>query len=101
MAALANLSAYFKHLSPMVCQKLLALLETMTKRQAKLIRQIVDRADNTERSTIVEEQGDGEADESRARPTTGTDSASNPNNSDEVGEEAVEERSYNESLASF
>lgn len=27
MAALANLSAYFKYLSPLVCQKLLGLLE--------------------------------------------------------------------------
>uniref|UniRef100_A0A1I8A383 Dymeclin n=1 Tax=Steinernema glaseri TaxID=37863 RepID=A0A1I8A383_9BILA len=37
LAALANMSSSFKELSPNVCQKLIGLLEIMTKRHAKLI----------------------------------------------------------------
>ncbi|VDN52240.1 unnamed protein product [Dracunculus medinensis] len=37
LAALANMSPYFKHLSPSVCQKFIALFETFIKRRSKLI----------------------------------------------------------------
>nr|CDJ90438.1 Dymeclin domain containing protein [Haemonchus contortus] len=37
LAALANMSAYFKYLSPVVCQKMIALLELLTKRHVKMV----------------------------------------------------------------
>lgn len=37
LAALSNMSAYFKQLSPLVCQKLVGLLELLSKRHAKLV----------------------------------------------------------------
>lgn len=40
LAALANMSSSFKHLSPYVSQKLIGLLETMTKRHAKMIQKV-------------------------------------------------------------
>ncbi|KAK5966211.1 Dymeclin [Trichostrongylus colubriformis] len=40
LAALANMSAYFKNLCPVVCQKMIALLELLTKRHGKLVEQM-------------------------------------------------------------
>lgn len=45
LAALANMSSSFKHLSPYVSQKLIGLLETMTKRHAKMIQQLRENAE--------------------------------------------------------
>jgi hypothetical protein len=45
LAALANMSSSFKYLSPYVSQKLIGLLETMTKRHAKMIQQMRDNAE--------------------------------------------------------
>ncbi|KAL7080052.1 hypothetical protein ACQ4LE_000580 [Meloidogyne hapla] len=45
LATLANLSSCFKQLTPFVCQKLIGLLETMTKRHAKLIRAMRENAE--------------------------------------------------------
>ncbi|KAK0393027.1 hypothetical protein QR680_000022 [Steinernema hermaphroditum] len=46
LAALANMSSSFKHLSAYVCQKLVGLLETMTKRHRKLIENMRANAEN-------------------------------------------------------
>ncbi|TKR57397.1 hypothetical protein L596_030872 [Steinernema carpocapsae] len=46
LAALANMSSSFKQLSSYVCQKLIGLLETMTKRHAKLIEHMRANAEN-------------------------------------------------------
>jgi hypothetical protein len=48
LAALANMSSSFSHLSPYVCQKLIGLLETMTKRHAKLIQSMRENAETEE-----------------------------------------------------
>ncbi|WKX92962.1 hypothetical protein Q1695_010747 [Nippostrongylus brasiliensis] len=40
LAALANMSSCFKNLAPIVCQKMIALLELLTKRHAKLVEQM-------------------------------------------------------------
>ncbi|KAK6054217.1 hypothetical protein COOONC_08278 [Cooperia oncophora] len=40
LAALANMSACFKNLAPVVCQKIIALLELLTKRHAKMVEQM-------------------------------------------------------------
>lgn len=45
LAALANMSSSFKHLSPYVSQKLVGLLETMTKRHSKMIQRMRDNAE--------------------------------------------------------
>lgn len=39
------MSSSFKHLSPYVSQKLIGLLETMTKRHAKMIQKMRDNAE--------------------------------------------------------
>uniref|UniRef100_A0A183BPY4 Dymeclin n=1 Tax=Globodera pallida TaxID=36090 RepID=A0A183BPY4_GLOPA len=45
LATLANLASCFKQLSSLASQKLIGLLETMTKRRAKLIRLLRERAE--------------------------------------------------------
>ncbi|PAV87004.1 hypothetical protein WR25_12726 [Diploscapter pachys] len=50
LAALANMSAFFKNLSPIVCQKMIGLLELLTKRHAKLISQMREMAENPDES---------------------------------------------------
>ncbi|KHJ98362.1 hypothetical protein OESDEN_01662 [Oesophagostomum dentatum] len=40
LAALANMSSSFKNLSPIVCQKIVALLELLTKRHIKMMEHI-------------------------------------------------------------
>ncbi|KIH56071.1 hypothetical protein ANCDUO_13753 [Ancylostoma duodenale] len=40
LAALANMSSCFKNLSPIVCQKMIALLELLTKRHVKMVEQM-------------------------------------------------------------
>ncbi|CAD5215569.1 unnamed protein product [Bursaphelenchus xylophilus] len=45
LAALANMSSSFKYLSPYVSQKLIGLLETMTKRHSKLIQSLRENAE--------------------------------------------------------
>ncbi|EYC15389.1 hypothetical protein Y032_0037g3494 [Ancylostoma ceylanicum] len=40
LAALANMSSSFKNLSPIVCQKMIALLELLTKRHVKMVEQM-------------------------------------------------------------
>uniref|UniRef100_A0A1I7UIT0 Dymeclin n=1 Tax=Caenorhabditis tropicalis TaxID=1561998 RepID=A0A1I7UIT0_9PELO len=37
LAALANMSAFFKNLAPVVCQRLISLLDLLTKRHAKMV----------------------------------------------------------------
>ncbi|UMM18207.1 hypothetical protein L5515_014375 [Caenorhabditis briggsae] len=37
LAALANMSAFFKNLAPIVCQRLISLLDLLTKRHAKMV----------------------------------------------------------------
>jgi len=61
LAALANMSSCFKSLSPMVCQKLLGLLESMTKRHAKLIQAMRDSVE------AAENEGDAEGDDNHHR----------------------------------
>ncbi|KAI6197392.1 hypothetical protein M3Y94_01218600 [Aphelenchoides besseyi] len=48
LAALANMSSSFKHLSPYVSQKLIGLLEAMTKRHAKMIQKLRENAEEEE-----------------------------------------------------
>ncbi|KAI6183490.1 Dymeclin [Aphelenchoides bicaudatus] len=55
LAALANMSSSFKHLSPYVSQKLIGLLETMTKRHARMIQMM---RDNAEEIPIDDEEDD-------------------------------------------
>nr|CTP81274.1 Bm2811 [Brugia malayi] len=45
LAALANMSSYFKNLPSVVCQKLIGLLEVFTRRHAKLIENMRVRAE--------------------------------------------------------
>ncbi|EFO26888.1 hypothetical protein LOAG_01596 [Loa loa] len=45
LAALANMSSYFKNLTSVVCQKLIGLLEVFTRRRAKLIENMRVRAE--------------------------------------------------------
>ncbi|VBB26333.1 unnamed protein product [Acanthocheilonema viteae] len=45
LAALANMSSYFKNLTSIVCQKLIGLLEVFTRRHAKLIENMRVRAE--------------------------------------------------------
>uniref|UniRef100_A0A0R3RYY1 Dymeclin n=1 Tax=Elaeophora elaphi TaxID=1147741 RepID=A0A0R3RYY1_9BILA len=45
LAALANMSSYFKNLASIVCQKLIGLLEVFTRRHAKLIENMRVRAE--------------------------------------------------------
>uniref|UniRef100_A0A915PNK8 Dymeclin n=1 Tax=Setaria digitata TaxID=48799 RepID=A0A915PNK8_9BILA len=45
LAALANMSSYFKNLASVVCQKLIGLLEVFTRRHAKLIENMRVRAE--------------------------------------------------------
>ncbi|VDM96485.1 unnamed protein product [Thelazia callipaeda] len=45
LAALANMSSYFKNLAPVVCQKLIGLLEVFTRRHSKLIENMRLRAE--------------------------------------------------------
>uniref|UniRef100_A0A183F5L3 Dymeclin n=1 Tax=Heligmosomoides polygyrus TaxID=6339 RepID=A0A183F5L3_HELPZ len=40
LAALANMSSCFKNLAPIVCQKIVALLELLTKRHVKMVEQM-------------------------------------------------------------
>ncbi|CAI5443526.1 unnamed protein product [Caenorhabditis angaria] len=40
LASLANMSSSFKNLAPIVCQKLISLLDILTKRHAKLVEQM-------------------------------------------------------------
>lgn len=48
MAALANMSAGFRDLSAFVCQKIIGLLETMTRRHSKLIQMMRENAEDCE-----------------------------------------------------
>ncbi|CAD5211084.1 unnamed protein product [Bursaphelenchus okinawaensis] len=48
LAALANMSSSFKYLSPYVSQKLIGLLETMTKRHSKMIQSLRENAESEE-----------------------------------------------------
>ncbi|KAH7712679.1 Dymeclin [Aphelenchoides avenae] len=48
LAAMANMSSCFKHLSPHVCQKIIGLLETMTRRHSRMIQSMRDNAENEE-----------------------------------------------------
>lgn len=47
LAALANMSSCFKNLAPIVCQKLIGLLEAMTKRHQKLVEHLRSAAEET------------------------------------------------------
>ncbi|GMT16532.1 hypothetical protein PFISCL1PPCAC_7829 [Pristionchus fissidentatus] len=49
LAALANMSSCFKNLAPVVCQKLIGLLEAMTKRHQKLVEHLRTAAEDTKR----------------------------------------------------
>ncbi|KAI1718559.1 dyggve-Melchior-Clausen syndrome protein [Ditylenchus destructor] len=55
LAALANMSSCFKYLSPLVCQKLIGLLETMTRRHGKLIQQMRENAEEQEVTENIDE----------------------------------------------
>ena len=48
LAALANMSGGFRDLSSFVCQKIVGLLETMTRRHSKLIQMMRDNAEECE-----------------------------------------------------
>jgi hypothetical protein len=48
LAALANMSAGFRDLSAFVCQKIIGLLETMTRRHSKLIQMMRENAEDCE-----------------------------------------------------
>uniref|UniRef100_A0A914DUU8 Dymeclin n=1 Tax=Acrobeloides nanus TaxID=290746 RepID=A0A914DUU8_9BILA len=55
LAALANMSSCFKNLNAMVCQKLIGLLETMTKRHAKLIQTMRVNAEASEETDEIDD----------------------------------------------
>ncbi|KAI6242101.1 Dymeclin [Aphelenchoides fujianensis] len=57
LAALANMSSSFKHLSPYVSQKLIGLLEAMTKRHAKMIQRLRETAEDEEQPEDEESLG--------------------------------------------
>ncbi|KAL3090352.1 hypothetical protein niasHS_006804 [Heterodera schachtii] len=72
LATLANLASCFKQLSPLASQKLIGLLETMTKRRAKLIRLLRERAENEPQQQINREEakdGGGEEETATERRT--------------------------------
>lgn len=48
LAALANMSSGFRELSAFVSQKIVGLLETMTRRHAKLIQMLRENAEDCE-----------------------------------------------------
>uniref|UniRef100_A0AC34F4J0 Dymeclin n=1 Tax=Panagrolaimus sp. ES5 TaxID=591445 RepID=A0AC34F4J0_9BILA len=48
LAALANMSSGFRDLSAFVCQKIIGLLETMTRRHSKLIQMMRENAEDCE-----------------------------------------------------
>lgn len=45
LAALCNMSACFKYLAPLVCQRLIGLLEMLSKRHAKMVEHMKLQAD--------------------------------------------------------
>ncbi|KJH50810.1 hypothetical protein DICVIV_03060 [Dictyocaulus viviparus] len=54
LAALANMSSCFKNLSPVVCQKIISLLELLTKRHVKMVEHMRMSAEQepTEKKTL-------------------------------------------------